>query len=181
MKHPHFLKSLRKIWDKANTHFKNGNETPETYFTDDEKASLKAIGITEYEVFDYIEDFNNGGLPDFATFCATQHVRYRYVRDKDQSAEATPEWDDALLPEKEAKAKGVSWLPRITHKAKAKLKGILPKSLMFGCGGDRRFLRNCGIHPAEFLEMVWYHEGDDERFYEWVISRKEAHEKALKK
>ena len=50
---------------------------------------------------------------------------------------------------------GHRWLPRIIVKAQAKLRGEMPPELMYGCGGDRPFLKNLGIHPGDFLEAVW--------------------------
>jgi hypothetical protein len=41
---------------------------------------------------------------------------------------------------------------------------------MFCCGGDRRFFRERGILPAEFLSLVW-REPKDEAVVEWVLAR----------
>ena len=32
--------------------------------------------------------------------------------------------------------------------------------IMFGCGGDRAFLSEHNIHPADFLREVWAAKGD---------------------
>ena len=64
---------------------------------------------------------------------------------------------------------GVPYLPRILAKARAKLRGALDPDLMFGCGGDRNFLRkNGGIHPADFLRNVWAAGEDDAKIAFWV-------------
>ena len=54
-----------------------------------------------------------------------------------------------------------AYLPRILTKARAKLRGELDPDLMFCCGGDRKFLREHGIHPAAFLRHVWSAGEDD--------------------
>ncbi len=62
------------------------------------------------------------------------------------------------LPAKTDELEGVAWLPRILAKARAKLRGELNPEMMYGCGGDRRFLGGYGISVADFLEFVWHHE-----------------------
>jgi hypothetical protein len=40
---------------------------------------------------------------------------------------------------------------------------------MFGCGGDRNFLKKHGdIHPADFLRQVWAAGDDDPQLAAWV-------------
>ena len=81
--------------------------------------------------------------------------------------------DADTLPAKSDTVRGVAWLPRLIPKARAKLRGELPPSLMFCCGGDRRFFRERGILPAEFLNLVW-RESADERVVDWVLARGQA-------
>ena len=67
---------------------------------------------------------------------------------------------------------GIAYLPRILAKARAKLEGRLDPDLMFGCGGDRNFLRkHGGIHPADFLRRVWAAGGDDRAVAGWIRQR----------
>ena len=56
-------------------------------------------------------------------------------------------------------------------KARAKLRGELPPSLMYSCGGDRRFFKEHDILPAEFLNLVWRLDSD-EAIVDWVLRRK---------
>ncbi|TLD70649.1 hypothetical protein FEM03_10040 [Phragmitibacter flavus] len=60
------------------------------------------------------------------------------------------------------------WLPRIIAKAEAKLRGEMDPDIMFGCGGDRAFLSEVGIHPADFLRMIWAAKGDQDRVVKFV-------------
>lgn len=82
--------------------------------------------------------------------------------------------DMSSLPAKSDAVRGIEWLPRIVPKALAKLRGEMPDDLMYGCGGDRRFFKTHGIHPAEFLAVVSHFEKDVERIYDWVEARVSA-------
>jgi hypothetical protein len=56
-------------------------------------------------------------------------------------------------------------------KARAKLRGEMPTELMYGCGGDRAFLRKTGIHPADFLRVTWAAGEDDRKIVAYVQSK----------
>jgi hypothetical protein len=66
------------------------------------------------------------------------------------------------LPAKSAAVDGIAWLPRLLVKARLKLRGEMPDDLMYGCGGDRPFLRRMGTDLPEFLRWV-RDAGDDDR------------------
>jgi hypothetical protein len=68
----------------------------------------------------------------------------------------------ADLPAKSAAVDGIAWLPRLIVKARLKLRGEMPADLMYGCGGDRPFLRGVNLTLAQFLELV-RDAGDDDR------------------
>ena len=76
--------------------------------------------------------------------------------------------DPATLPGKTEMIDGFVWLPRILVKARAKLRGELDPDTMFCCGGDRRFLREHDLAPADFLRAVWAAEDDDTKVIEYV-------------
>jgi hypothetical protein len=42
---------------------------------------------------------------------------------------------------------------------------------MYGCGGDRKFLRTHDIHLAEFLQFVMLNFDDDEAIIDFVAGR----------
>ena len=47
---------------------------------------------------------------------------------------------------------------------------------MYGCGGDRKFLRDHGnIDPADFLRHVWASGGDDQHMIDYVRSTSSKH------
>ena len=82
--------------------------------------------------------------------------------------------DAGEMPGKSETVRGIEWLPRLIPKAKAKLRGELPASLMYCCGGDRAFFKQHDISPPEFLGVVWRHEKDDAAIVEWVVCRRAA-------
>jgi len=67
------------------------------------------------------------------------------------------------LPAKTDAVDGIEWLPRIIEKARLKLRGEMPADLMYGCGGDRPFLRRMKMTLPEFLKLVWESGPDDRR------------------
>jgi hypothetical protein len=74
------------------------------------------------------------------------------------------------LPGRGNELGGLPYLPRIITKARAKLRGELDPDLMFGCGGDRSFLRKHGdIHPADFLRHVWAARDNDQAIVDYVL------------
>jgi hypothetical protein len=66
------------------------------------------------------------------------------------------------LPAKAAKVDGIAWLPRLIAKARIKLRGEMDPDLMYGCAGDRPFLRDHNMTLPQFLQLVW-DEGDNDR------------------
>jgi hypothetical protein len=119
-----------------------------------------------------VEDFLAGAEPDFPTFITVCEARRDYFLNILKGAPPTVTLDPDTLPAKTASVAGIEWLPRIIPKAKAKLRGELPDSIMYGCGGDRRFFKTWDIHPAEFLRLVWAYWDDEPAIVAWVKQRK---------
>jgi len=152
---------FHRLYDKAVKQYQAGNLNAAAYFDAAETAFLASIGHTAQEVFDFAEDACKYGEPSFGTALMIASVRRDYflVIQKGQSTGRTIRVED--LPAKDAAVEGIAWLPRIIAKAHAKLRGEMPPDLMFGCGGDRKFLKSVGIHPADFLRHVWAVGNDD--------------------
>jgi hypothetical protein len=135
---------------------------------------LAAYGLTAQHLYDYAEDFASGGVPSWDTALAIELVRRDYFLNVQGGQASRTILDEAQLPAKAEAIRGIEWLPRIIPKAKAKLRGELPVTLMYCCGGDRRFFQAHDIHPAEFLSLVWRHEHDDAAIVDWVVRRSAA-------
>jgi hypothetical protein len=174
MKHYDFAEKLHALWDKAGRLYAKGQRSAPTYFTADEQAFLAANGLTAQHLYDYAEDFTSGGVPTWNTAFAIELVRRDYFLNIQGGRASTVVLDEAKMPAKTDAVHGIAWLPRIIPKTKAKLRGELPPSLMYCCGGDRNFFTTHDIHPAEFLSLVWRHEHSDTAIIDWVVRRSAA-------
>ncbi|HTT56874.1 MAG TPA: DUF5069 domain-containing protein [Opitutaceae bacterium] len=174
MKHYDFGTKLRALWEKAGRLYAQGQRGADTYFTADEAAFLAANGITPQHLYDYAEDFTGGGEPTWETALAIEMVRRDYFLNAQAGRASTRVLEEAKMPAKTDAVRGIEWLPRIIPKTKAKLHGELPPTLMYCCGGDRRFFQAHDIHPAEFLSLVWRNEHNDPAIVDWVARRSAA-------
>ncbi len=140
----------------------------------DEKgaAFLASIGYTEQEFFDFVEDFAKAGEPTLDTALKIAAVRRDYFLQVQGGVRSKHVIDMDKLPSKDAQVEGIGWLPRISPKAEAKLRGEMPPDLMYGCGGDRRFFRENKVDPAELLRTVWKANGNHAEIIAWVKARK---------
>jgi len=171
MEHYDFHKEFRAIYDKALKQFAAGKREANALFSKHEIAFLAAIGSRAQDLYDYAEDAANYGEPDFETALLVQAVRRSYFLLVQKGVPSTVVVDEASLPAKTAAVRGIEWLPRLMPKARAKLRGELPTSLMYGCGGDRRFFKQHDIHPSEFLQVVWQAGDNDKAIVDWVAQR----------
>jgi hypothetical protein len=174
MKHYVFAAQLHLLWKKACRRYAKGQRGADTYFTSDETAFLAANGITAQHLYDYAEDFTAGGDPTWDVALAIELVRRDYFLNAQGGKRSAVVLDETKLPAKTDAIRGIEWLPRIIPKAKAKLRGELPPTLMYCCGGDRRFFQTHDIHPAEFLSLIWRNERNDAVIVAWVVRRSAA-------
>lgn len=175
MKHFDFPNRFRALYDKAVALYAQGKRGPESFFDAGETAWLAANGLTAQHLYDYAEDHNNyEGEPGPHHALCIESVRRDYFHDVQHGRASTTVLDDSKLPAKTDAVRGIAWLPRLLPKARAKLRGELPPSLMFCCGGDRRFFKEHDIVPAEFLGQVWRHGDNDAAIVDWVVRRSGA-------
>ncbi len=172
MKHYDFPTRFRRAYDHAVAQYAAGDREPATFFVPADLAWLQANGIAAQHLYDYAEDHHNHeGEPGFEQALGIELVRRDYFHQVQQGRRSGMTLDVSSLPEKTAEIRGIAWLPRLLPKARAKLRGELPSSLMFCCGGDRRFFKEHDIVPAEFLAQVYRHEHDDAAIVDWVLRR----------
>ncbi|HYP16691.1 MAG TPA: DUF5069 domain-containing protein [Opitutus sp.] len=175
MAHYDFALQFRRIYDHAVAFYGKGQRGADTFFDASQRAFLAANGITAQHLYDYAEDHNNyAGEPGYDIALGVELVRRDYFLNAQAGRPSATVLDESKLPGKTEAVRGIEWLPRIIPKAKAKLRGELPPSLMYGCGGDRRFFKTHDILPAEFLSLVWRHENDDAAIVDWVVRRSGA-------
>lgn len=174
MNHYDFADQFRALYDKAVKLYGSGNTDQATYFNADEKSFLAANGLTVQNLFDYAEDHHGYGEPGYDRALAIELVRRDFFLNVQGGKPSATVIDAAKMPAKTDAVKGIEWLPRLIPKTKAKLRGELPSSLMYSCGGDRAFFRTHDIHPAEFLSLVWRNLDNDSAVVDWVVKRSAA-------
>ena len=163
-----WTKRLRAVYDKAVSLYRAGNRDDATYFTEDEKSFLSSMGLRPINVYDYAEDFVTSGEPDWETYLLIAAARRDYHLFEQQGVSSKAEIRPDELPPKRAALDRIPWLPRIIKKASCFLEGALCHDIMYCCGGDRHFLREHGLHPADFLRAVWAAKGDNQKILAFV-------------
>ncbi|TVR50513.1 MAG: DUF5069 domain-containing protein [Puniceicoccaceae bacterium] len=171
MMHHDYQKTLRRLHSKAVRQYRDGGRDPGSYFNEEETAALGFLGASPQCLYDYAEDWVTSGEPDFATVLMVQAVRHDYFHFVMGGKRSRKVVKESSLPAKTDEVRGLAWLPRLIAKAHAKLRGELPDSLMYGCGGDRPFLRRHNVHLAEFLRAAWHFEGNDDALVDWFFAR----------
>lgn len=175
MHHFDFPKNLRALYEQAVALYAAGRRSTDKFISTAEAEWLAANGITVQHLYDYAEDHNTyGGEPGLEHALSIETVRRDYFLNAQGGHPSGKTLDPASLPGKQEAVRGIAWLPRLLPKAKAKLRGELPSSLMYCCGGDRAFFKEHNILPAEFLALVWRHENNDAAIVDWVVRRSTA-------
>lgn len=169
--HYTFPTIFRAVYDKAVNQYAAGVRSADKLFSPKEHEWLAANGLTAQTLFDYAEDQLDAGEPGYDNALAIESIRRDYFINIQHGQPSPTMLDQSGMPGKDAAVKGIRWLPRIIPKTKAKLRGELPPSLMYSCGGDRRFFKTHDILPAEFLSLVWRNLDNDDAIIDWVVQR----------
>ncbi len=159
------------VYRRAAAAYQNGRTSPDTMFDEKDAAFLRSIGATRQEIFDYVEDASYGGDPSYEQVLAVTGIRRDFFFSELDGEFSEPLVTERSLPRKSDMVEGVRWLPRIIAKGRAKLRGALPPELMYGCGGDRPFLREAGITLSEFLTVVRDAGDDDQAIIQFYLDR----------
>lgn len=163
--------SFNELFERCLSAYQDGNSDFMSYYSEADLNFLGSIGYKPRELFDFIEDLADEGVPAQSTALLVAAVRRDYflteqggiISEKQISREDVPSFGEEF--------EGMAYLPRIIAKAEAKLRGELDPDMMFGCGGDRKFLDDNGsIHPADFLRHVWAANGDTKKVAKFVKS-----------
>lgn len=153
---------FRNVWDRGVAAWNAGRKSARTVFEAEDVAFLASIGCTAQELFDFVDDALGYDDLDFETALAVTAIRREYflnVMHGKPTGRVVPMRE---LPAKSAQVDGIAWLPRLIAKARIKLRGELDPDLMYGCAGDRPFLRRHNLALPQFLQLVW-DKGDDDR------------------
>ena len=163
---------LSTLHTKAVDLYRGGIRDLPSYFTAEETEWLASVGLRPINLYDWAEDLTGSGEPDWNTALLIAAARRDYFLVHQKGVTATTITESRELPPKDAELDGIPWLPRIIAKASCFLKGGLCHDIMYGCGGDRRFLKTHDIHPADFLRAVWASEGDHAHVLAYVRKRR---------
>jgi hypothetical protein len=168
MKNYDFQKTLKSLYNHATQQYLKGTRSSDELFDNDQLSQLQLLGIKPIEIYDFVDDLQRYEEPDWETVFAIQCVRRDYLQTIQKGVLSSCECDPEKLPAKTMELDGIPWLPRIIAKAQFKLRGELHPNVMYGCAGDRKFLRNHDIHPADFLRAVWAWESAPDRLVQWI-------------
>ncbi|HEY3897126.1 MAG TPA: DUF5069 domain-containing protein [Chthoniobacter sp.] len=150
------------VWERGVAAWKAGRKSARTMFAPGDVAFLAGIGCSAQELFDFVDDSLGWGDLDFETVLAVTAIRWAYFLNVMQGKPTGRIIPMSALPAKSAAVDGIAWLPRLIAKARIKLRGEMDPDLMYGCGGDRPFLRRHHMTLPQFLQLVW-DKGDDDR------------------
>lgn len=160
------------LFERCVSRYRAGDSDFENYYTSADLDFLRENGCRTREFFDFVEDFCDDNAPSPTTALLVAAVRRDYflsVQNGIHCGGRLLTRDD--VPTFGEELEGMPYLPRILAKARAKLCGTLDPDLMFGCGGDRNFLRKHGnLHPADFLRQVWAAGDDDRKVAAWITA-----------
>jgi hypothetical protein len=164
---------FHQVFDRGVAAWNEGRNSATTMFGPDEVKFLASIGYTAQEMFDFVDDWQRYGEPDFETAQAIAAIRRDYFLQVLHGRTSGRIGQMDALPPKAEEVDGIAWLPRIIAKARWKLRGEMPDDLMYGCGGDRAFIESVRMTLPQFLQLVWESGHDDRRIIEQV--KKSAH------
>ena len=165
---------FRAVYDRALSAFRSGRSSVATLCDSADTAFLLSSGCSVQELYDFVEDAVDYGEPDLETVLDVQRIRRDYflgVLRGEWTGQVVPL---SALPLKTDAVDGIAWLPRLIVKARLKLRGELSPDTMYGCGGDRPFLRRMGLTLPRFLELVRDSGDDDLTIVEAVKRSRDA-------
>ena len=157
------------LFDRCLATFQSGDTDFKKYYTCEDSSFLASIGCKPREFFDFVEDFGSEGEPTISTALLIAAARRDYFLSVQKGIPSEKRLTRDDIPSFGDELDGMTYLPRILAKGRAKLSGELDPDLMFGCGGDRNFLKKHGdIHPADFLRHLWAAGDDDQKITRWI-------------
>jgi len=163
------LKQFLTLFRRCVESYRGGNSDFDSYYRPEDLEFLSSIGYKPRELFDFVEDLVDEDHPSESTALLIAAARRDYLAVEQDGVLSDHEITAQDLPSFGHELGGFPYLPRIITKARAKLRGELDPDIMFGCGGDRAFLKKHGdIHLADFLRHVWAARENDQAIADLV-------------
>ena len=151
---------LNQLHDKASANYRAGCRTPSQILAPVDLDALAKFGISAQFLYDAVDDLVRYGEPDKAVFVELAQMRSDYFHITLQGRPPSRIVQESELPPKSVEFEGVSWLPRIIRKAQCFLEGSLCDDIMYGCAGDRSFVKKYNATLPSFLAVVRDTHGD---------------------
>ena len=162
------LIQLVSLHEEATKAYREGVRDPTRILPPAGMKLLEELGVSPVFVFDCVDDLSRYGEPSQEVFVELAALRILYFRDVLKSRPVAAEVPESALPRKADQYKGVAWLPRIIRKAQCFLEGSLSADIMYGCAGDRAFLKEHGATLPDFLIAVRDSGGDPDNALEFL-------------
>lgn len=102
------IRNLRQFWEKAVKLYQSGQRGSVSYFSAEEVAQLASLGHTAQEVYDFAEDFSNGGEPALEDFVAVAAARLDYFNVVQKRVHSKTVIDVSKLPAKTDTLNGIT-------------------------------------------------------------------------
>lgn len=154
------INDLNLLHEKATAIYSAGCRNPNQILPPDDLGKLTSLGVSAQFLYDAVDDLARYGEPSKAVFVELAKMRADYFQTTLRSQPPACIVQESELPPKSAKFEGVAWLPRIIRKAQCFLEGSLCDDIMYGCAGDRSFLKKCNATLPSFLAVVRDTHGD---------------------
>jgi len=169
-----WVEEFHALYEKAVKAYENGVREAARLVSPAEAEFLASIGATQQEIFDFVEDWCDDREPDPDMVFRITKIRRDYFLLYQQGQPSSKIRTLDSFPSRESSMGGFVWFPRIIEKARGKLLGELPPDLMYSCAGDRRFLKQINMDPAEFLQLVWKAGDKVDRIVQFVTRRSKS-------
>lgn len=151
---------LLHLHDQASANYKAGCRTPSQILPAGGLETLAKLGVPPQFLYDAVDDLARYGEPGKDVFVELAQMRADYFQTTMHGHPPARIVQEPDLPLKSAEFQGVAWLPRIIRKAECFLEGSLCDDIMYGCAGDRSFLKKFNATLPAFLAVVRDSHGD---------------------
>ena len=154
------INALNQLHDKASASYCAGCRKPSQILPSEDLEALAKLGVAPQCLYDAVDDLARYGEPSKAVFVQLAQMRADHFQTALAGRPPSRIVEERELPPKSTEFQGVSWLPRIIRKAQCFLEGSLCDDIMYGCAGDRSFLKKYNATLPSFLAVVRDTHGD---------------------
>ena len=151
---------LNELYDSAAAIYRAGCRQPSQILSASDLEVLARFGVSPQSLYDAVDDLACYGEPGKEVFLELAQMRADYFLKTLQGHLSSRIVAESELPLKSTEFDGLPWLLRIIRKAQCFLEGSLCDDIMYGCAGDRAFLKKFRSTLPAFLAVVRDSRGD---------------------